>query len=112
LLKDFDDSDVPSYAILIVPKVNPRSAYKFLIFTRVSGELPYESQILDSGDAGADNLFIHAVRLSKFFDERSRLRFHAHSREGILLIDAAENEYEVDVYYRAHHIFAHQPIDY
>jgi hypothetical protein len=108
----FDDSDIPSYAILIVPKVNPQSAYKFLIFTQVSREQSYESQILDSGEAGADNFFIHAVRLSKFFDERSRLKFHAHSQEGILLVDAAENEYEVEVYFRADRTYRHQPIDY
>src|ERR1700730_5308211 len=108
----FDDSDLPSYAILLVPKVNPQSAYKFLISTRLSGEQSYESQVLDSGDAGADNFFIHAIRLSKFFDERSRLKFHEHSREGILLVDAAKNEYEVDVYLRADRIFTHQPIDY
>src|ERR1700730_12748422 len=107
----FDDSDLPSYAILLVPKVNPQSAYKFLISTRLSGEQSYESQVLDSGDAGADNFFIHAIRLRKFFDERSRLKFHAHSREGILLVDAAENEYEVDVYFRADRIFTHQPVD-
>ena len=108
----FGESDIPSYAILIVPKVNPPSAYKFVIFTGVSREQSYESQILDSGGAGADNFFIHAVRLSKFFDERSRLKFHAHSQEGILLVDAAENEYGVDVYFRADRTYRHQPIDY
>lgn len=108
----FGDNDIPSYAILVVPKINPQSAYKFLIFTRLSGQQFYTSEVLDSGNTGADNFFIHAISLSKFFDKRSRLKFHAPSRDGILLVDAAENEYEVDVYFRADHIFTHQPIDY
>jgi hypothetical protein len=108
----FDDSDIPSYAILVVSKVNPQSAYKFLIFTRLSGHQFYEPEVLGSGEAGADNFFIHAVRLSKFFDKRSRLKFHAHSQEGILLVDAAENEYGVEVYFRADRTYRHQPIDY
>jgi hypothetical protein len=102
----------PSYAILVVPKVNPQSAYKFLIFTRLSGQQFYEFEVLESGDTGADNFFVHAISLSKFFDERSMLKFHAHSRDGILLVDAAENEYGVEVYFRADRKYPHQPIDY
>jgi hypothetical protein len=70
-------------------------------------------RILDqSGDGGASNLFIREVEISKFFDESSKRKFRVHTRQGILLVDSGENEYEADIYFWATDKYQHQPIDY
>jgi hypothetical protein len=67
---------------------------------------------LDSGESGASNFFILTVPMSRFFDNESRKKFRPYTSEGILLVDAAEQEYEVDVYFWANGTYQHQPIDY
>ena len=65
-----------------------------------------------SDDSGARNYFLHTTSLNKFFDAASRKKFQAHAPDGILLVDSAENEYEVDVYYWSASRYQHSPIDY
>jgi hypothetical protein len=66
----------------------------------------------DSGHSGATNFFIHTVRISKFFDEPSKRKFQAQTNEGILLADAAENEYGTDLHFWSNGSYQHQPVDY
>ena len=69
-------------------------------------------RVADSGDSGATNFFIHTTPISKFFDEPSRKKFQAHTVDGILLVDSAENEYGVEVYFWSGGQYRHEPIDY
>jgi hypothetical protein len=61
---------------------------------------------------GAANYFIHTTAIDKFFSVTSRKKFRAYTPEGVLLIDSAEKEYEVDVYFWSDGHFRHEPIDY
>jgi hypothetical protein len=108
----FENAKTPSYAVLLVPQGHADAGYKFLVFGPKAGQLSYEMRAVDSGDSGAANFFIHRVRISKFFDEQSRKKFQAHTREGILLVDSAEKEYEADVYFWSGGSYRHQPVDY
>jgi hypothetical protein len=108
----FENVKMPSYAVLLVPQVHTDAGYKFLVFTPKAGQASFEMRAADSGDGGAANFFIHATPISKFFDEASRKKFQAHTVDGILLLDSAENEYEVDVYFWSDGHFRHNPIDY
>lgn len=102
----------PSYAVLLVPKVHTDASYKFLVFGPKAGKQSYEMRVADSGDKGAVNFFIHRALISKFFDETSRKKFQAHTSDGILLVDAAKDEYGVEVYFWSGGQYRHEPIDY
>lgn len=109
----FVSATTPSYAILLVPRGRTDGGYRFLVFTRKEGQPTYESILLDKLDEnGAANYFIHMTPISKFFDATSRKKFQAHTVDGILLLDSAEKEYEVDVYFWSDGHFRHNPIDY
>jgi hypothetical protein len=95
-----------------VPKGHVDASYKFLVFSPKAGQPSYEMRALDSGDSGAASFFIHKVRISKFFDEQSRKKFQAHTSEGILLVDSAEREYGVEVYFWVGNTYNHEPVDY
>ena len=77
-----------------------------------AGQPSYEMRVADAGDKGAANFFIHTAPISKFFDEPSRKKFQAHTVDGILLVDAAKNEYGVEVYFWSSGHYRHEPIDY
>ena len=64
------------------------------------------------GGSGVANFFIYRVQIGKFFDEQSRRKFKVQTDECVLLVDAAENEYETDVYFWANGAYQHQPVDY
>ena len=108
----FENPKTPSYAVLLVPQVHTDAGYKFLVFSPKAGQPSYEMRTADSGDGGAANFFIHGAPISKFFDEPSRKRFQAHAVDGILLVDSAENEYGVEVYFWSGGSYQHQPVDY
>jgi hypothetical protein len=107
----FEDA-APTYAILLLPQVHADGSYKFLVFSPKAGQSSYEMRTADSGDKGAPNFFIHRAPISKFFDEPSRKKFQVHTVDGILLVDAAKNEYGVEVYFWSGGHYRHEPIDY
>ena len=109
----FENGKMPSYAVLLVPQGHANAGYRFLVFSPQSGQPSYEMRVVDQSDkGGAANFFIHKASISKFFDERSRTKFDARTSEGILLVDAAENEYGVEVYFWSGGNYRHEPIDY
>jgi hypothetical protein len=109
----FEKDKTPSYAVLLVPQSHSGAGYKLLVFTPQTGQSPYEMRVVEqSSDSGAANLFIHRVPISKFFDEESRKKFQAQTSDGILFADAAEKEYETDIYFWANGSYQHQPVDY
>jgi hypothetical protein len=101
-----------SYAVLLISQARADAGYKFLVFSPKAGQSSYEMRAADSDDNGAANFFIHTVQISKFFDEPSRRKFQVQTSEGILLVDAAEKEYEADVYFWSNGSYQHQPVDY
>jgi hypothetical protein len=109
----FENDKTPSYAVLLVPRGHSDSGYKLAVFSPKTGLPSYEMMAVEqSGKSGAANFFIHTIPISKFFDEQSRKKFQVSTIEGILLADAAEKEYETDVYFWSNGSFQHQPIDY
>jgi hypothetical protein len=107
----FEKDKTISYGILLVPQFRPDARYKFLVF---SPKVPsYETHVLDQSDGnGASNLFIRGVKINKFFGESSKRKFRVATREGILLVDSGENEYEADIYFWVGDAYQHQPVDY
>jgi hypothetical protein len=109
----FDGAKLPSYAILLVPIGHADAGYRFLIFTQRAGQPAYETKLVEKLDQnGAANYFVHRTPISKFFGEPSRKKFQAYTVEGILLVDSAENEYGVEVYFWSGGRYRHEPIDY
>jgi hypothetical protein len=109
----FENDKTPSYAVLLVPQSHSDAGYKLLVFTPQTGQPSYEMRVVEqSSDSGAANFFIHRVPISKFLDEQSRKKFQARTSDGILFADAAEKEYETDIYFWANGSYQHQPVDY
>jgi hypothetical protein len=109
----FESAKTPSYAILLVPTGHADGGYRFVVFSPKAGDADYEARVIDKLDQnGAANYFIHRAPISKFFDAPSRKRFQAHTVDGILLVDSAENEYGVEVYFWSGGRYRHEPIDY
>lgn len=107
------EGNVTSYAILLVARNGPDSVYKLVVFSRKTGKLAYEPAIIEQESVRTTaNLFIHNVRISKFFGEAARKKFQAKSIDGILLADAGENEYQTDVYFWTGSSYRHEPVDY
>ena len=109
----FESAKTRSYAVLLVPVGHADPGYRFLVFSQKAGQATYETRVADKSDqSGAANFFIHRTAISKFFDESSRKKFQAHTTDGILLVDSAENEYGAEVYFWSGGSYRHQPIDY
>ena len=109
----FESSKFLSYAVLLVPAGQANASYRLLVFSQRNGQPTYEAKLIDKLDQnGAANYFIRKTPISKFFDEPSRRKFQAHTIDGILLVDSAENEYEVDVYFWSGGRYRNEPIDY
>jgi hypothetical protein len=108
----FESAKTPSYAILLVPTGHADAGYRFLVFSQKAGQRAYEATVEKLDHNGAANYFIHRTPISRFFDEPSRKKFEAHTVDGILLVDSAENEYGVEVYFWSGGHYRHEPIDY
>lgn len=108
----FENNKAFSYAVLLVSQVQADAGYQFVVFSPKAGQPAYDVKVLDSSERGASSFFIHSVPLNKFFHNESRRKFQVYTREGILLVDAAGQEYEADVYFWANGKYQHQPIDY
>jgi len=73
----------------------------------------FDEKILEQSDEGIGrNLFVKRVPIDKFFDKPSQLKFNVASKDGILLVDAGEKEYEADIYYWSNGKYRHDPVDY
>ena len=109
----FESAKTLSYAILVVPTGHADAGYRFLVFSQKAGRPGYEARLVEKFDEkGAANYFIHRTPISRFFDEPSRKKFQAHTVDGILLLDSAESEYGVEVYFWSGGRYRHEPIDY
>ncbi len=109
----FESARAPSYAVLLVRAGRADTGYRFLVFSPKTSPPSYNMRLVEqSDDGGAANFFIHGIRISKFFDQQSRRKFQVRAREGILLVDSAETEYEADVYFWVDGSYKHQPVDY
>jgi hypothetical protein len=108
-----ESTKTPSYAILLVPVAHADGGYRFLVFSEKAGQPAYDARLVEKLDQdGASNYFIRTTPISKFFDQPSRKKFQAHTVDGILLVDSAENEYGVEVYFWSGGHYRHEPIDY
>lgn len=109
----FESAKTLSYAILLVPAGHSDMGYRLVVLSQKAGQRAYETRVVDKLDQnGAANYFIRTTPISKFFDEPSRNKFQAHTVDGILLVDSAENEYGVEVYFWSAGGYRHEPIDY
>ena len=96
-----------------MPAANADARYWFVLFSQQPGQSDYEAKVLGKMDeAGATNYFVRGTPIGKFFDQVSKVRFNAHTKDVILLFDSAEKEYEVDVYYWSENHYRNNPVDY
>jgi hypothetical protein len=108
----FNSSKTPSYALLLVPIGHPDAAYRFLIFSRKTGQSSYEETVVEQSDEhGAANYFIRRIAIGKFFGENSKRKFQLQATDGIVMTDSSEQEYEADVYFWSNGRYRQEPID-
>ncbi len=108
----FESNDTTSYALVLVPIGNPDSAYRFVVFTPGSSASANEFRVVEQWDkAGASNYFVHKIRISRAFSSEWVRKLHAKARDGILFVDAADTEYEADVYFWTGNQYQHEPLD-
>ena len=108
----FQNAKAPSYAVLLVPVDHPDAGYRFLVFSRKTGQSSYEATVVEqSDDHGASNYFIRKAPISRFFNEESKRKFQVQATDVILMVDSAEQEYEADIYFWSNGHFQHQPVD-
>ena len=99
-----------SYAVLLVPRSDPDSAYRFLVFSRRTSRTAYQLTILEkSDDPGVRNIFIRTVRLSDFFNDESRNKLDVRANQGILFVEAGENQYGANVFFWTRNGYRHEP---
>jgi hypothetical protein len=98
---------------LLIPKDEGERGYRFLIFTPQGKTGPYDMKAIDvvANTREAPYLFIRSVQLSKTFDAASRRKFQIRAQDGIMLVAAGVEEYEVDIYYWSKGKFEYSPID-
>ena len=109
----FESARTTTYAILLVPTGHADEKYRLVVFSQKGGQHAYGLQVVDKLDQrGAANYFIHPVAIGKVFSESSKRKFQADADDGILLVDSAENEYGVEIYFWSSGRYRHEPIDY
>ena len=109
---EFREKNRTSYAVLLVPKDKPNTAYRLLIYSPSQGTAAEESAVIEKNDSQtASNFFLHAEKTDKLFDEESRLKRHITTTDAVLLFDAGENEYEVDAYYWSAGVYRSSTVD-
>jgi hypothetical protein len=102
-----------SYGVLLVPKNNPDSAYKLLVFTPNSSHTANGLKTLDDfAQGGASNNFIHTIAIGKVFSTEWIKKLKVKTKNGILAADSGENEYGIDVFFWNGNEYRHEPIDY
>jgi len=109
----FEKDKTISYGVLLTHQGRADANYKFLVFSPKGVTPSFEMRVLDqSDDGGGSNLFIRGVGIGKFFSESLKKKFQVQAREGILLVDSGENEYEADIYFWVSDAYQRQPVDY
>jgi hypothetical protein len=108
----FQSAKTPSYAVLLVPIDHPDAGYRFLVFSRKTGQNSYETTVVEkSDDHGASSYFIRTVSVRQFFSEQSKKKFQVEAADCILMVDSAEQEYGTDIYFWSNGHFRHEPVD-
>jgi len=108
----FQNSSTPSYAFLLVPIDHPDAGYRFLVFSRKTGQTSYEPLVVEKfDDHGASNFFIRNAPVTRFFDEESKKKFQVQATDTILMVDSAEREYEADIYFWSNGRYRQEPVD-
>lgn len=109
---EFREKHRQSYAVLLVPRDKPDSAYRLVIYSQANGTSDEGFLIVEKRDgAGASNFFLSTARLDELFDEDSRRKSHMSAKDAVLLFDAGETEYEVDAYYWSESAYRSSPVD-
>jgi len=73
----FQNAKTLSYALLLVPVAHPDAGYRFLVFTSKTGQLSYETTVVEKSDEhGASNYFIRKVPISKYFSDEIPSQSH------------------------------------
>lgn len=101
-----------SFAILLVPIEKPNAAYRLLIFTLSGSTSPGSLETVDQfDDGGAANYYIRGVLIAKVFRAEWIRKLKVTAKDGVMSVEAAENEYGVDVFFWANGRYRHEPID-
>src|SRR5258706_1493098 len=108
----FETDTSKSYVVLLVPAASKEGGYRLVAFSTMPNQHGYEQRLIEASSSDGANLFIRRVTFDKFFDEQSRRRFGIYTKEGFLLVDSGENEYESDVYFWVKDHYQHEPVDY
>jgi hypothetical protein len=109
----FDGGASSSYAVFLVSTNHPKTGKRFLIFRSTSGQPSHELKLVERDEtAEAGNFFVRTIQLAEFFNPQWVQKLGARAKEGILFLDAGEQEYEADVYYWAQGRYRHEPVDY
>lgn len=109
----FEKDRTQNYAFLLVPKAPTPRGYRFVLFSRKISASNYDLEILEQSDnAKPGSYFIRSVKVADFFDERSMKQFQPETGDCILMIDAAEDEYGAELFYRANGRYRSDFIDY
>jgi hypothetical protein len=110
----FENREARVYAVLLVPAERLARGYRLLVFSRNGSQSrpSYKAIVLDQSEtADPGNFLIRSIRIADYFDKRSATKFRVQGKDGILFVDSAEDEYEVDVYYWADGQFRSDPVD-
>lgn len=106
-------TDQLSFAVLLVPIEKPNAAYRLVIFTLSGSAAPGSLETADQwDDGGSANYFIRCVPIAKVFSAEWRRKLKVTAKDGVMSVEAAENEYGVDVYFWANGQYRHEPIDH
>lgn len=107
------NTDQLSFAVLLVPIDRPDAAYRLVIFTLSGDAAPGSLETADQWDnGGAANYFIRPVRIAKVFSAEWIRKLKVTAKDGVMSVEAAENEYGVDVFFRTNGQYRHEPIDH
>ncbi len=102
-----------SYAVLMVPRDHPDSAYKLLVFSGKGSERDYQVAVLDaSADPGVNDIFIHTVRLGDFFSKDSQKQLEMTADDGIIFVEAGTKQYGAEVFFRSKNGYRHEGREY
>jgi hypothetical protein len=102
-----------TYVLLLVPRNGGSQAYRLIAFSPGNNVRTYTSDVIERWDqGGSSQYFIHGIQIDKVFSAKWVSKLHVKAREGFLFVDAAESEYEANVYFWADGHYRHEPIDY